>query len=97
MRDSLLAQPKGSAWVVATGGLTNVSLLFATFPEVAEHVQGLTIMGGAVGNKFTDAPASRLPGEESRIGNVTPYAEFNVYVCQTFGYPAVSWADMGTD
>lgn len=60
--------------------MTNVALLFATFPEVAEHIQGLSIMGGAVGNRFTDAPMSRLPGEESRIGNTTPWAEFNIYV-----------------
>ncbi|KAL2223087.1 uridine nucleosidase Urh1 [Thermoascus aurantiacus ATCC 26904] len=79
MRDALLAQPKGTAWVVATGALTNVALLFATFPEVAEHIQGLSIMGGAIGGGFTDAPMSRLPGEESRIGNTTPWAEFNIY------------------
>ncbi|CAL5867296.1 uncharacterized protein PFLUO_LOCUS1511 [Penicillium psychrofluorescens] len=79
MRDALLAQPKGTPWVVATGTLTNVALLFATFPEVAEHIQGLSIMGGAVGNGFTAAPMSRLPGEKSRIGNVTPWAEFNLY------------------
>lgn len=80
MRDALLAQPKGTPWVVATGCLTNVGLLFATFPEVAEHVRGLSIMGAAIGNNFTEAPMSRLPGEQSRIGNVTPFAEFNVYV-----------------
>lgn len=80
IRDALLAQPKGSPWVVATGTLTNVALLFATFPEVVEHIQGLSIMGGAVGGGFTDAPMSRLPGEKSRIGNVTPWAEFNFYV-----------------
>ncbi|KAE8391343.1 Uridine nucleosidase 1 [Aspergillus alliaceus] len=79
MRDALLAQPKGTPWVVATGTLTNVALLFATFPEVAEHIQGLSIMGGGVGGGFTDAPMSRLDGEESRIGNVTPLAEFNIY------------------
>ncbi|QQK41192.1 Uridine nucleosidase Urh1, putative [Penicillium digitatum] len=79
IRDALLAQPKGSPWVVATGTLTNVALLFATFPEVVEHIQGLSIMGGAVGGGFTDAPMSRLPGEKSRIGNVTPWAEFNFY------------------
>jgi Inosine-uridine nucleoside N-ribohydrolase len=81
MRDALLAQPKGTPWLVATGTLTNVALLFATFPEVAEHIQGLSIMGGAIGNGFTDAPMSRLPGEHARIGNVTPWAEFNIYVC----------------
>ena len=80
MRDALLAQPKGAPWVVATGALTNVALLFATFPEVVEHIQGLSVMGGAIGQKFTEAPMSRLPGEESRIGNVTPWAEFNIYV-----------------
>ncbi|KAJ5384666.1 hypothetical protein N7517_002577 [Penicillium concentricum] len=79
MRDALLAQPKGTPWVVATGTLTNVALLFATFPEVVEHIQGLNIMGGAIGEGFTDAPMSRLAGEKSRIGNVTPWAEFNIY------------------
>lgn len=80
MRNALLAQPRGTPWVVATGALTNVALLFATFPEVAEHIQGLSIMGGAIGDGFTDAPMSRLPGEHARIGNVTLWAEFNIYV-----------------
>ncbi|GJP98233.1 uridine nucleosidase Urh1 [Aspergillus niger] len=79
MRDALMAHPKGTPWVVATGTLTNVALLFATFPEVAEHIAGLTIMGGGVGEGFTDAPMSRLKGQENRIGNVTPLAEFNIY------------------
>ncbi|CAG8044071.1 unnamed protein product [Penicillium olsonii] len=79
MRDALLAQPKGAPWVVATGTLTNVALLFATFPEVVEHIAGLSLMGGAIGEGFTDAPMSRIPGEQSRIGNVTPWAEFNLY------------------
>ncbi|CAG8091946.1 unnamed protein product [Penicillium salamii] len=79
MRDALLAQPKGSPWVVATGTLTNVALLFATFPEVVEHIAGLSLMGGAIGEGFTDAPMSRIPGEHTRIGNVTPWAEFNLY------------------
>ncbi|KAJ8217127.1 hypothetical protein LV164_000652 [Aspergillus fumigatus] len=79
MRDALMAQPKGTAWVIATGALTNVGLLFATFPEVAAHIQGLSIMGGAIGGGFTDAPMSRLPGEHERIGNTTPWAEFNIY------------------
>lgn len=84
MRNALLAQPKGTPWVVATGTLTNVALLLATFPEVAEHIQGLSIMGGAIGEGFTEAPMSKLPGEKSRIGNVTPWAEFNIYVSTVF-------------
>lgn len=84
MRDALLAQPKGTPWVVATGTLTNVALLFATFPEVVEHIAGLSIMGGAIGDGFTAAPMSKIPGENSRIGNVTPFAEFNLYVSSLF-------------
>lgn len=80
MRNALLAQPPNTAWLVATGTLTNIGLLFATFPEVAGHIKGLSIMGGAVGEGFTDVPMSRLPGEESRVGNTTPWAEFNIYV-----------------
>ncbi|EAS32896.3 uridine nucleosidase Urh1 [Coccidioides immitis RS] len=79
MRNALLAQPKDTAWVVATGALTNVGLLFATFPEVAEHVRGVSIMGGAIGSGFTDVPISKKPGEATRIGNTTPYSEFNIY------------------
>lgn len=80
MRNALLAQPKDTAWVVATGTLTNVALLFATFPEVADHVKGVSIMGGALGGGFSDAPMGTVQGEGERFGNSTPWAEFNVYV-----------------
>ncbi|KAL9016331.1 MAG: hypothetical protein Q9185_006314 [Variospora sp. 1 TL-2023] len=79
MRDALLAQPAGTTWLVATGALTNIGLLFATFPEIAEHIAGLSIMGGAVGDGFTDAPLGRVKGKGPRIGNETPWAEFNIY------------------
>ncbi|PGH17333.1 hypothetical protein AJ79_01217 [Helicocarpus griseus UAMH5409] len=79
MRDALMAQPKNTAWVVATGTLTNVGLLFATFPEVAEHIRGFSCMGGAVGNGFSNAPICKRPGDEARIGNTTHCAEFNIY------------------
>lgn len=84
MRNALLDQPVNTAWLVATGTLTNVGLLFATFPEVADHIKGLSIMGGAVGGGFTNVPMSRLPGQENRVGNTTPWAEFNIYV--SFGF-----------
>ncbi|KAL5337659.1 Inosine/uridine-preferring nucleoside hydrolase domain-containing protein [Aspergillus crustosus] len=79
MRDALMAQPRGTPWVIATGTLTNVALLFATFPEVAAHIKGLSIMGGGVGDGFTEVPISKVLGHEKRIGNVTPLAEFNIY------------------
>lgn len=36
MRDALLATPKNTAWLVATGTLTNAGLLFSVFPEVSK-------------------------------------------------------------
>ncbi|KAL9103442.1 MAG: hypothetical protein Q9163_001505 [Psora crenata] len=79
MRHALMAEPKGAAFLVATGALTNVALLFATFPEVAGHIKGLSIMGGAIGSGFTHAPMGFVKGEGERFGNHTPWAEFNIY------------------
>lgn len=80
MRYALLAQAEGTPWLVATGALTNVALLFATFPELVKHIKGLSIMGGAIGEGFSDAPISCVRGEGERIGNTTRWAEFNIYV-----------------
>lgn len=82
MRAALLAQSKGTAWLVATGTLTNVALLFAVFPDLVEHIKGLSIMGGAIGGGFSDVPISYAHGEGERIGNWTRWAEFNIYVCR---------------
>ncbi|SLM35562.1 uridine nucleosidase [Lasallia pustulata] len=79
MQTTLLAQPKNTAWLVATGALTNVALLFASFPEVASHIKGLSIMGGAIGGRFTNAPLGHVKGKGERFGNITPWAEFNIY------------------
>lgn len=79
MREALMDQDAGKAWLVATGALTNVALLFATFPEVAERVAGLSIMGGAIGDGFTNAPMGHVRGKGQRFGNHTPWAEFNIY------------------
>jgi inosine-uridine nucleoside N-ribohydrolase len=49
--------------LVATGPLTNVALLLARHPGVAERIQRIVLMGGAIG-----------------LGNVTPAAEFNIWV-----------------
>jgi uridine nucleosidase len=79
MAEALRAQPPGTAWIVATGTLTNVGALFRQHPELAAHIKGLSIMGGSIGGKFSDAPMGKVDGKE-RIGNWTAHAEFNILV-----------------
>ena len=79
IRSALLSYPPGVAHLVATGALTNIALLFASFPSLATHVASLSIMGGALGGGFTNAPLGHLTGEGERIGNVSRWAEFNIY------------------
>lgn len=76
---ALMATPKHTAFLVATGTLTNVAMVFQKYPDLAEHIKGLSIMGGAVGNGYTDAPMGKVQGEGERFGNWTPFAEFNIY------------------
>lgn len=80
MHAKLMSQPKGKAWIVATGALTNIALLFAVFPELVSHIQGLSIMGGAIGGGFSNAPMGHVKREGNTIGNSTAWAEFNIYV-----------------
>jgi uridine nucleosidase len=75
---ALIATPKGTAWLVSTGTLTNIGLLFQKYDDLASHLKGLSIMGGAVGGGFTHAPIGKVKGEGERFGNWTSYAEFNV-------------------
>jgi purine nucleosidase len=70
LRDTILASP-GELTLLTIGPLTNVGLLFATYPEVASSLRSLVIMGGAysmscwVGggqewNTFCDPTAARI-------------------------------------
>ncbi|KAL5116847.1 Uridine nucleosidase 1 [Pleosporales sp. CAS-2024a] len=79
MYTALVSTPPGTAWLVSTGTLTNIGLLFQKYPDLAGHLKGLSIMGGAVGGGFTNAPMGKVKGEGERFGNWTSYAEFNIY------------------
>jgi uridine nucleosidase len=91
---ALRKEKPGTVWLVATGTLTNVATLFARHPELAEHIAGLSIMGGAIGGGFTDIVMGVVDGIK-RIGNWTPYAEFNILAdpeaaAAVFGNPALA-------
>ncbi|KAF2428794.1 nucleoside hydrolase [Tothia fuscella] len=70
MYNAICNTPPGTTWVVSTGALTNIGLLFAVYPSLIKHIAGLSIMGGVVGNGFTDAPLGRLqdrPDEQAKL------------------------------
>ncbi|XTI93985.1 Inosine/uridine-preferring nucleoside hydrolase [Cenococcum geophilum] len=79
MYHALATTPANTAWLISTGTLTNIGLLFQKYPYLAVHIKGLSIMGGAIGGGFTDAPMGKVKGEGERFGNLTAFAEFNIY------------------
>ncbi|RIY00282.1 nucleoside hydrolase [Aureimonas flava] len=62
--DTVRAHPPKSVTIAALGPLTNLALALLKAPDIAERLQGVVMMGGAY----------------FEVGNVTPTAEFNVYV-----------------
>ncbi|XWW92622.1 hypothetical protein V2A60_000547 [Cordyceps javanica] len=94
MAAALRAQAPGTAWLVATGSLTNVAALLRAHPDLAAHLKGLSLMGGSFGDNFSGAPLGRVGGRE-RIGNITPFAEFNIIIdpeaaAEVFGNPVLA-------
>ncbi|MCY6382774.1 nucleoside hydrolase [Hoeflea prorocentri] len=62
--ETLLAEPAGEVTICALGPLTNLALALQQAPQIAERVRQIVLMGGG----FFEG------------GNVTPAAEFNIYV-----------------
>ncbi|MEL7256526.1 MAG: nucleoside hydrolase [Pseudomonadota bacterium] len=62
--ETLRTEPAGSVTLVPIGPLTNIATAFKTAPDIIEKVQEIVLMGGAY----------------FEVGNVTPAAEFNIYV-----------------
>jgi uridine nucleosidase len=79
MATALLQTPAGTAWLIATGAVTNIAQLFAKYPSLAAHIKGLSIMGGAIGSSFTPAVLGTVK-EKERIGNWSQWAEFNILI-----------------
>lgn len=62
--DTLRAEPAGTVTLCPLGPLTNIATAFQRAPDIAGRVQEIVLMGGAY----------------FEVGNITPAAEFNIYV-----------------
>ncbi|MGC3936768.1 nucleoside hydrolase [Roseobacter sp. EG26] len=62
--ETLRAEPPGTVTLCPLGPLTNIATAFNKAPDIAERVQEIVLMGGAY----------------FEVGNITPTAEFNIYV-----------------
>ncbi len=62
--ETLLSQPAGDVTLCTLGPLTNIALALQQAPEIADRIEQIVMMGGG----FFEG------------GNITPAAEFNIYV-----------------
>jgi purine nucleosidase len=62
--DTLRREPSGTVTLCPLGPLTNIASAFERAPDIAARVQEIVLMGGAY----------------FQVGNITPAAEFNIYV-----------------
>jgi purine nucleosidase len=62
--ETLRAEPSGTVTLCPLGPLTNIATAFQRAPDIVERVQEIVLMGGAY----------------FQVGNITPTAEFNIYV-----------------
>ena len=62
--ETLRREPAGSVTLVPIGPLTNIALALMKAPDIAPKIARIVLMGGAY----------------FEVGNITPAAEFNIYV-----------------
>ena len=62
--ETLREQPSGTVTLCPIGPLTNIATAFERAPDIVARVQEIVLMGGAY----------------FEVGNITPTAEFNIYV-----------------
>lgn len=62
--DTVMAEPQGAVTLCTLGPLTNVAMALVKQPAIAKRLRQIVMMGGAY----------------FEVGNITPAAEFNIYV-----------------
>ena len=62
--DTLRTEPAGTVTLCPLGPLTNIAVALQRAPDIADRIQEIVLMGGAY----------------FEVGNITPAAEFNIYV-----------------
>ncbi len=62
--ETLRAEPSGTVTLCPIGPLTNIATAFQRAPDIIPRIQEIVLMGGAY----------------FEVGNITPTAEFNIYV-----------------
>ncbi|MDK3073073.1 nucleoside hydrolase [Sedimentitalea sp. JM2-8] len=62
--DTVRAQDSGAVTLCPLGPLTNIAMAFEKAPDIIDRLAGIVLMGGAY----------------FQVGNITPAAEFNIYV-----------------
>ncbi|WP_420567109.1 nucleoside hydrolase [Thalassovita sp.] len=62
--DTLRREPAGSVTLCPLGPLTNIAMAFEKAPDIVTRLREIVLMGGAY----------------FEVGNITPTAEFNIYV-----------------
>ncbi|WP_299150102.1 nucleoside hydrolase [uncultured Tateyamaria sp.] len=62
--DTIRDQPSGTVTLCPLGPLTNIATALQKAPDISERIQQIVLMGGAY----------------FEVGNITPTAEFNIYV-----------------
>jgi purine nucleosidase len=62
--ETLLANPPGTVTLATLGPLTNIAMALVKAPQIAPRIAEIVMMGGAY----------------FEVGNITPAAEFNIYV-----------------
>jgi len=62
--ETLRASPPGSITLCTLGPLTDIAMALVMAPDIAQHIREIVMMGGAY----------------FEVGNITPTAEFNIYV-----------------